>query len=147
MKSIYIKLLLRDFLICGVIGWCMEIIFTSLGSLLSGNLMLKAHTSLWMFPIYGLAAFIFPLYQKITFFPIWLRASLYAVLIFFVEFTTGILLKTFHLCPWNYEHATWNLAGVIRLDYFFFWCIAGLLFEKILCQRHAKDYETRDVSD
>ena len=122
MKSIYIKLLLRDFLICGVIGWCMEIIFTSLGSLLSGNLMLKAHTSLWMFPIYGLAAFIFPLYQKITFFPIWLRASLYAVLIFFVEFTTGILLKTFHLCPWNYEHATWNLAGVIRLDYFFFWC-------------------------
>ena len=147
MKSIYIKLLLRDFLICGVIGWCMEIIFTSLGSLLSGNLMLKAHTSLWMFPIYGLAAFIFPLYQKITFFPIWLRASLYAVLIFFVEFATGILLKTFHLCPWNYEHATWNLAGVIRLDYFFFWCIAGLLFEKILCQIHAKNYETRDVSD
>ena len=136
MKSIYIKLLLRDFLICGVIGWCMEIIFTSLGSLLSGNLMLKAHTSLWMFPIYGLAAFIFPLYQKITFFPIWLRASLYAVLIFFVEFTTGILLKTFHLCPWNYEHATWNLAGVIRLDYFFFWCIAGLLFEKILRYTH-----------
>ena len=141
MKSIYIKLLLRDFLICGVIGWCMEIIFTSLGSLLSGNLMLKAHTSLWMFPIYGLAAFIFPLYQKITFFPIWLRASLYAVLIFFVEFTTGILLKTFHLCPWNYEHATWNLAGVIRLDYFFFWCIAGLLFEKILCHFHKTYYK------
>ena len=147
MKSIYIKLLFRDFLICGVIGWCMEIIFTSLGSLLIGNFTLKAHTSLWMFPIYGLAMFIFPLYQKIAFFPIWLRASLYAVLIFFVEFATGLLLKTFHLCPWNYEHATWNLFGVIRLDYFFFWCIAGLMFEKILCRVHAGDYEIWSTSD
>ena len=147
MKSIYIKLLFRDFLICGVIGWCMEIIFTSLGSLLIGTFTLKAHTSLWMFPIYGLATFIFPLYQKITFFPIWLRASLYAVLIFFVEFTTGLLLKAFQLCPWNYEHATWNLAGVIRLDYFFFWCIAGLMFEKILYRIHTGGREPRKVPD
>ena len=147
MKSIYIKLLFRDFLICGVIGWCMEIIFTSLGSLLIGNFTLKAHTSLWMFPIYGLATFIFPLYQKITFFPIWLRASLYAILIFFVEFTSGLLLKAFQLCPWNYEHATWNLAGVIRLDYFFFWCIAGLMFEKILCRIHTCNRGPKKVPD
>ena len=115
------KLLIKDFIICGITGWCMEIIFTSLGSFLTGDYTLTGHTSLWMFPIYGMAAFIFPLYQKIRFFPIWLRVSLYAVLIFAVEFITGIILKSWNLCPWNYEHATWNLAGVIRLDYFFFW--------------------------
>ena len=132
MKSIYIKLLFRDFLICGVIGWCMEIIFTSLGSLLIGNFTLKAHTSLWMFPIYGLAMFIFPLYQKIAFFPIWLRASLYAVLIFFVEFTSGLLLKAFQLCPWNYEHSRFHIHGLIRLDYAPLWFFTGLLFERLL---------------
>ena len=136
MKSIYIKPLLRDFFLCGIIGWCMEIIFTSCGSLINGNFTLKGHTSLWMFPIYGMAAFIYPLYQRITYFPIWLRASLYAILIFLVEFATGSLLKAYQLCPWNYQQATWNLAGVIRLDYFFFWCLAGVIFEKILCYMH-----------
>ena len=130
---------IKDFVKCGTIGWCMEIVFTAFDSLRRRNLKLTGVTSLWMFPIYGIAAFIFPLYQRISFFPIWLRASLYAVLIFAVEFATGILLKTFHLCPWNYENATWNLAGVIRLDYFFFWCIAGLIFEKLLCKLHTEE--------
>ena len=133
-NPIFMKIFIRDFIICGITGWCMEIIFTSLGSFLSHNYTLTGHTSLWMFPIYGMAAFIFPLYQKIAFFPIWLRASLYAELIFIVEFITGILLKNYRICPWNYEGAAWNLAGVIRLDYFFFWCIAGLIFESILCK-------------
>ena len=139
MVCCHIKLLLRDFFICGITGWCMEIIFTSLGSLLIQDFTLTGHTSLWMFPIYGMATFIFPLYQKIEFFPIWLRASFYAILIFAVEFLTGTLLKAFHMCPWNYEHAAWNLAGVIRLDYFFFWCIAGLIFEKLLCKYHTNE--------
>lgn len=117
----------------------MEIIFTSFGSLLTQDYTLMGHTSLLMFPIYGVAALIFPLYQKISFFPIWLRASLYAILIFFVEFISGTILKALHICPWNYEGATWNLAGVIRLDYFIFWCIAGLIFEKLLCRLHTDE--------
>lgn len=133
------KVFMKHFLICGITGWCMEIIFTSLGSLLSGDFTLTGHTSLWMFPIYGIAAFIFPLYQKISFFPIWLRSFVYAIIIFSVEFITGIILKRYHLCPWNYEDATWNLAGVIRLDYFIFWCIAGLIFEKLLCILRTKE--------
>lgn len=139
------KQLLKDFLICGITGWCMEIFFTSMGSFMAKNYTLTGHTSLWMFPIYGIAAFIFPLYQKIRYFPIWLRASLYAFLIFVVEFFTGTVLKTLHLCPWNYEHATWNLAGVIRLDYFFFWCVAGLIFEKLLCILHTNEKIAADT--
>ena len=50
----------KTFFICGLTGWCMEILFTSLGGLLRGDLLLNGHTSIWMFPIYGLAAVIGP---------------------------------------------------------------------------------------
>ena len=45
----------KTFFICGLTGWCMEILFTSLGGLLRGDLLLNGHTSIWMFPIYGRA--------------------------------------------------------------------------------------------
>ena len=46
----------RNFFICGLAGWCMEIVFTSFGTFLHGDPRLLGHTSLWMFPIYGMAA-------------------------------------------------------------------------------------------
>ena len=60
----------KNFLICGLTGWCIEIIFTSLGAFLRGDLRLIGQTSLWMFPIYGLAAFIKPLYEIIKKLPL-----------------------------------------------------------------------------
>ena len=47
---------MKDFLKCGAAGWCMEIIFTSLVSLASGDRRLVGKTSLFMFPIYALSA-------------------------------------------------------------------------------------------
>ena len=46
----------KNFLLCGIIGWCTEIIFTSLQSIRNHDLRLLGVTSLWMFPIYGLAS-------------------------------------------------------------------------------------------
>ena len=43
----------RSFLLCGLCGWCMEILFTALHSLRRRDLRLTGNTSLWMFPIYG----------------------------------------------------------------------------------------------
>lgn len=54
----------RNFLICGLTGWCMEILFTSAGSLAKHDGRLIGQTSLWMFPIYGMAACIGPVYAK-----------------------------------------------------------------------------------
>ena len=48
---------MKDFLKCGAAGWCMEIIFTSLVSLASGDRRLVGKTSLFMFPIYGMGPF------------------------------------------------------------------------------------------
>ena len=50
----------NKFILCGILGWCMEIIFTGLGSLKNKEHSLTAHTSIWMFPIYGMACFLTP---------------------------------------------------------------------------------------
>ena len=48
----------KNFFVCGLTGWCMEILFTSTGSFLKQDKRLIGRTSVWMFPIYGTAAVI-----------------------------------------------------------------------------------------
>ena len=76
----------KTFFICGLTGWCMEILFTSLGGLLRGDLLLNGHTSIWMFPIYGLAAVIRPLSVRLRHCPVLLRGCFYGAGIMLVEF-------------------------------------------------------------
>ena len=126
----------KKFLICGLTGWCMEIMFTSLNSLRHRELKLMGQTSLWMFPIYGMAVFIQPVYFLIKKFPLLLRGIIYSTGIFTLEFLSGSFLKKYDICPWDYSHAKSNINGVIRLDYAPFWIFAGLLFEKILLKSY-----------
>lgn len=122
----------KNFFICGLTGWCIEIIFTSLGAFLQGDLRLIGQTSLLMFPIYGLAAFIKPLYEVIKKLPLLLRGCIYSFCILICEYISGMLLKKHHLCPWDYSNSPTNINGVIRLDYAALWALAGLLFERIV---------------
>ncbi len=92
-------------------------------------------TSLWMFPIYGLAACIKDIYPRIRRWPMLCRGSLYSVGILSCEFVSGSILKKLHICPWDYSAAKYNVHGVIRMDFFPLWMAAGLLFEWILCGR------------
>ena len=122
----------KNFFICGLTGWCMEIFFTSIVSLGKNDFRFIGQTSLWMFPIYGLAAFIRPLYTLIKKLPVLIRGSIYSVGIFTCEYITGSLLKKHHLCPWDYSKSPANINGVIRLDYAPYWILAGLIFERIV---------------
>lgn len=122
----------RNFLKCGLMGWCMEILFTSLDSLRRRDMRLKGTTSIWMFPIYGSAALLAPLHRLLKGKPFWLRGLLYMLLIFTAEYTTGSLLNRKELCPWDYQRCRWNLRRFIRLDFAPFWFAAGLLFEYAL---------------
>lgn len=123
----------KTFCICGLTGWCMEIIFTSLGTLLQGDIRLLGRTSIWMFPIYGMAALIGLVYKKIEHWPAMLRGISYACGIMLGEFVSGSLLKLFSACPWDYSDSLLHINGVVRLDYFPFWVAAGLVFERLLC--------------
>jgi len=122
----------HNFLRCGLTGWCMEILFTSMDALRRRDFRLKGNTSVWMFPIYGCAAFLAPVYRLLRKKPFWIRGLTYMSLIFSGEYISGRLLSLRHLCPWDYAKSRWNIHRVIRLDYAPFWFGAGLLFEKIL---------------
>lgn len=128
----------KDFFICGLTGWCMEIVFTSAGSLLKHDKRLIGRTSLWMFPIYGMAAVITPVYKLLRKKPAFLRGGIYTLGIFSFEYLSGSLLKKHELCPWDYSDAKANIDGVIRLDYAPFWMLAGLLFERILVHENGE---------
>lgn len=122
----------KNFFICGLTGWCMEILFTSIGSLTRHDRKLIGQTSIWMFPIYGMAAVIRPVHRLIKNLPALFRGGIYTAGIFTCEYISGTLLKRHNLCPWDYSDAKSNINGVIRLDYAPFWMAAGLIFEKIL---------------
>lgn len=113
-------------------GWCLEIFWTGLKSFQRRQLKLEGHSSIWMFPIYGMAALIAPLSRGLKNKNMWFRGTIYAVFIFLAEFITGSLLKKQDMCPWDYSKARLNINGVIRLDYAPIWFLTGLLYEKIL---------------
>ncbi len=122
----------KRFLICGLTGWCMEIIFTAFDAFRHREFKLIGKTSIWMFPIYSFAALIYPFYTLIRKLPMLMRGFIYSIGFFIFEFISGSFLKKHNLCPWDYSNTKSNIKGVIRLDYTPVWMVAGLIFERIL---------------
>lgn len=119
------------FVIYGLIGLIMEIAWTGLGSMLAGDWRLKSFSSLWMFPIYGLALFLEPLHERLRLRPWFFRGLVWMVVIFGIEYSTGWLLRAITgASPWNYTGSLYNIDGLIRLDYAPVWFAAGLTFEQ-----------------
>lgn len=116
----------------GFAGWCIEIFWTGLGSLLSGDINLRGWTYLWMFPIYGLAIILEPVHDRIRDLPILARGGIYTLIIFLIEYSTGFFLRNaIGTCPWDYSESAFSINGLIRLDYAPAWFAAGLLFERV----------------
>ena len=129
MKKYFIK----NFFICGLCGWCLECFWTGLASLRKHtDKKLSCNTSIWMFPIYGMAACLSPICKKLQNRNALLRGGVYAVFIYAAEYVSGILLKKYGACPWDYSKAKLNYKGVVRFDYAPAWFAVGLIFEKIL---------------
>lgn len=122
----------KNFIKCGLTGWCLEIIFTAMDALRRRDMSLKGHTSLWMFPIYGCAALFSPVSRLLSTKPAWLRGLTYTGMIFSMEYLAGQALAKHKSCPWDYHRSRWNVGRVIRLDFAPYWFGAGLLFERIL---------------
>lgn len=122
----------KKYIFYGLIGWCTEVIWTGLGSLVKGDVTLSSFTSIWMFFIYGLAVFLEDVHNRIRHIPILIRGGIYTVIIFFIEYSTGWFLRLIlGACPWDYSSSPYSINGIIRLDYAPVWFSAGLLFEKI----------------
>lgn len=115
-----------------MIGWAMEIFWTGLHAFRVRNLKLMGNSSLWMFPIYGSAAFLTPVMRRMKDASFLIRGLVYMSCIFLGEYVSGILLKRQDLCPWDYGKSPFNIQSVIRLDYAPVWFLVGLFFERIL---------------
>jgi uncharacterized membrane protein len=124
--------MITQFMLFGAAGLIAEITFTSIKRLFTDRAYeLKGETSLWMFPIYGLIAFIFPLISfRIGFLPWFVRGLIYMVVFYIIEYAAGTILRKMKVCPWNYP-PKYSLNGLICFLYAPFWFAAGLGVEKI----------------
>lgn len=124
----------------------MEIVFTSMESIASGDMRLMGRTSLLMFPIYGLGACLGPICRGLDLWigdggtlgikdKIWRHGVNDMVLIFLAEYVSGFFLRLYNMCPWDYTGRFFSIDGLIRLDFAPCWFGAGLLFERITLGR------------
>lgn len=124
------------FLIFAILGVFMEVVFTGMsGLILEGNISMNGHSSPWMMLDYGLLGILVPFFRDPLVkrqVPLFLRAVVYMLGIFFVEYVSGIVFhKVLGLRIWDYSHLPYNLHGQITLIYTPFWYGLGLGVEKL----------------
>jgi uncharacterized membrane protein len=122
----------RNFILCGIFGWCIEILWTAFEKFRRRDMKLIGNTSIWMFPIYGMASLFAPIYRFIQRSNIIVRGFVYMLSIFTAEYATGYILKRHDMCPWDYSKCKYNINGLVRLDYAPLWFLVGLVFEKLV---------------
>jgi hypothetical protein len=125
------------FLIYGLVGWCVEVLFTSVYDVVSGvgDIRLQGYSYLWMHPIWGggilMCERLCQLLKVKRVHWAW-RGPVYALACFAVEaFAGAFLQQTIGRIPWDYTGATWSVVGLIRLDYAPFWAICGWAGEPV----------------
>lgn len=130
----------NNFIKCGLAGWAAELCYSSLISRVkTHDKRMIGRTSLYMFPIYGMAAAIKPIHKSLCAHSSLLnksalcRGGIYTGLIFLTEYCTGWLLRKTNRCPWDYSSAKLNINGLIRLDFAPLWFALGLFYEKYTC--------------
>jgi uncharacterized membrane protein len=122
------------FVAYGLVGWCAEVLFTGVHDFVRfRDNRLPSRMSIWMFPVYGLMAFLFePLHDSLRESPVAVRGAMYAVGFLTVEYATGRLFRmTLGQAPWDYTYARRHLHGLIRPDYFPVWAAMGLAMEPL----------------
>ncbi len=131
------KLFLIIFFIC--LGFTTEVFFTAIyDNALDWNdrsIRLEGYTFLWMAPIYALIPILFPIgFKLFGHMHLIVRAFLYMVGIFIIEFIAGFILETITgYCPWDYTgKSNYEIMGYIRLDFFACWMVFGIVVEKFL---------------
>lgn len=130
------------FLFCGFTGLCLEILWTGLHSLLRGDASMKGTTSLLMFPIYGCASLILPVYKKLKSLPALLRGSLYTAGFYLAEFTSGSILQAFHHVPlglfWSAPSVQRNHPSGLSPGLVSHWIVFRKNTYKIFLKNHSK---------
>ena len=84
----------KNFIKCGVYGWGFECLWTGLHSIFSHkNKEYTCRTSMWMFPIYGMASLIKPISKALKNVNVVIRGMVYTTCIFATEYGTGNIIS------------------------------------------------------
>ena len=120
------------YLLFGCYGLLLEVFFTAAWALFNGDWSLRGHTSPWMMLDYGLLGIVLmPAAERLKAagFPLPVRALVYMVGIYAVEYVSGMLFDLAGLKIWDYSCLPLNVHGYITLAYAPFWYGLGLMLE------------------
>ena len=138
MKRMWIR-----FLILGVLGLAFEVCGTGFGQLSRGHIVMRGYSSAWMIPVYGMLGIIFwPIASRLRAWriPLPLRAVVYMLGIFAVEFAFGMLYLAVGLnkhgasrefAVWDYTGDPHSLYGQIALRFVPAWYFLGFISERV----------------
>ena len=129
--------MLYRFYFWGVHGIFSEVVFTAIWSLVvNGDYKLMGQSSIWSFFVYGLGAFYAAELLRDTLrarhVPTWARCILYVPMVYAWEFACGVLLRYYDVCPWDYTDFSYNIMGLITMEYAPLWLMGGAYFELLM---------------
>ena len=148
----YLPLASRLFLY-GLCGLFAEVMFTATWYFVDSvkyrhGWKLHGCTSVWSFPIYAVSSFVVErmflfMNGRVAFL---VRGLIYVMWTYLWEFVTGLVLRQFNACPWDYRGYThFNIMGLVTLDYAPLWFVGTLLLETVVIQSALQlQYTTTD---
>ncbi|XGW12021.1 hypothetical protein V3C99_013026 [Haemonchus contortus] len=126
----------------GLLGFAAEVCFTATWEAVEhGNRKLIGVTSMYIFFVYGLSILLLEKLYLILkdIIPLPLRAAIYVLVCYCWEFSTGLFLKRWDACPWDYEsYFHYHFMGLITFEYIPV-CQLGLLRRNLVPSQSAVD--------
>nr|XP_025725637.1 transmembrane protein 229B isoform X2 [Callorhinus ursinus] len=116
-------------------GYFCEVMFTAAWEfVLNFNWKFPGVTSVWALFIYGTSILIVErMYLRLRGrCPLLLRCLIYTLWTYLWEFTTGLILRQFNACPWDYSQFDFDFMGLITLEYAVPWFCGSLIMEKFI---------------
>ncbi|XP_034408476.1 transmembrane protein 229B-like [Cyclopterus lumpus] len=115
-------------------GCLCEVAFTAVLDWCSTrDMRLTGHSSLWALPMYAIAIYIMEVMRARLLarrLPLPARLVAYTVFIYLWEFSWGAGLSLLGACPWDYSGYSYNLGGLVTLEYALPWTLAAFIAEQ-----------------
>lgn len=116
-------------------GYFCEVMFTAAWEfVVNCNWKFPGVTSVWALFIYGTCILIVErMYLTLRGrCPVLLRCLIYTLWTYLWEFGTGLLLRQFDACPWDYSQFRYNFMGLITAEYAVPWFCASFIVEHLV---------------
>lgn len=119
-------------------GYFCEVMFTAAWEFaVNCNWKFPGVTSVWALFIYGTCILIVErVYLRLRGrCPVLLRCVIYTLWTYLWEFGTGLLLRQFNACPWDYSQFRYNFMGLITAEYAVPWFCASFIVERLVIRK------------